>query len=92
MAESPFEDLRSTYYTTIGDHLLTVQIDSATTERIEQLFSDVQTAAALKKFPIQEFFARPVKAKITLELNPKKSQKLQRQFTEYFGVNWTGSA
>ena len=85
-AVSPFEDLRSTYYMLIGEHLLTTKIDQSTTERIEQLFEEVQTSAALKKYPIQDFFEQPVKAKMTLELNPRKTHKIKKQFAEFFGV------
>ncbi len=82
----PFEHLRSTYYTLIGDHIITSTLDKVTTDRLEALYGRVRSEKDLQKENLREFFAVPVKATLMLERSPSKANRLKRKFADFFGV------
>ena len=86
-AKSPFEELRSVYYTLIGEYLITVKLDRRTTERIEQLFDSVGSERDKNAANLVNFFSEPVKASLTLEKNAKKAQQIKKKFALFFGVS-----
>lgn len=85
-AVSPFESERSTYYTVIGDHVITVRLDQQITDRIHDLFTSVRSASALNPELLEQVFGARVRATLTSEQNPDKAARLTRKFVEFFGV------
>ncbi len=85
-AEGPFEDLRNTYYTLIGDYVICVKLDTVTTRKIEELFSRVKTARDINPQEMGQIFGARVNAKLTLEINPRRAAELKRKFARFFGL------
>lgn len=85
-AESPFHRERSTYYTVIGDCVLTVKLDKQTTDRLEELFSSVKSEKEIIPSELERFFSARVRATLTCERNEAKAERLKKKFAEFFSV------
>ncbi|MEZ4754068.1 MAG: hypothetical protein R3A13_07125 [Bdellovibrionota bacterium] len=85
-AESPFASEKSTYYTLMCDHLITVKLDENVTSKIAALFDSVSCEEEVNPREIVKVFSTNVKARVRVELNPSKAKKLKRKFIEYFDI------
>ncbi len=83
-AESPFHRERSTYYTVIGDMVLTVKLDTQTTDRLDELFSAIQSERDINPSDLETFFRRRVRATLTCERDEVKAERLKKKFRAFF--------
>jgi hypothetical protein len=84
-ASGPFEG-ESSYFCVIDDYVLTVKLDSKTSEQIDSLFRRVRSARDMESAAFVALFKQKVSAVLTLERNEKKACKLLRRFGEFFGI------
>lgn len=85
-AESPFHHERTTYYTVIGDIVVTVKLDEQVTARIHSLFQTVRSESELDPEVLEKVFGARVKATLRSEKNPKKAASLKKKFANFFGT------
>lgn len=76
---------RTSNYTVVTDHIITVKIDQQTTTRFEELFSSVKSERDVIPQQIESLFSAKVRATLTTERNLAKATKLKKKFSEFFG-------
>ncbi len=87
-AAGPFESERETYFSVIDDYITTVRLNTKMARDIDSFYERTSSA---KNLDIQALFAllqSKVNASITLENNPRKARRIEKQFAEYFGVDF----
>ncbi len=85
-AKSRFDKEQSTYYTVIGEHVISVKLDKRTADEMDKLFNRVASARQAGACGVTEFFSKPVKVRLTLERSKTKASRIKRKFADFFGV------
>ncbi|MCB0322563.1 MAG: hypothetical protein KDD69_03285 [Bdellovibrionales bacterium] len=84
--QAPVFDDMSRYYALIGDYIITVKLDAATTGRIEELFRSIRCLADADYQSVSRVLNSRGTLSLKLEHNPQKVKKYVRKFKEFFGV------
>ena len=87
-APGPFENDRATYFSVIDDHITTVKLNIGMAREIDSLYDRTTSAKTLDIQAIFSLFQSKVEASLTLEHNPAKARRIERAFSEYFGVKF----
>jgi hypothetical protein len=85
-AEGLFPKPCADYIAVIDEYALTVKPGSRACREIEQLFSSVNSNAALSSAAVDRVFQQPARASVKIERRAKKAQALRRRFLDFFGV------
>lgn len=86
IGEAPVFGNMSQHHGIIGDYLITVKLDSATTARIEELFQSIHCLADAHYQRVAEVLNTKGKLTLKVEHNPKKVGAYTRKFKNYFGA------
>jgi len=84
--QTPVFDDMSRYYSLIGDYIIAVKLDQATSRRIDELFMSIKSESDIRYHQVSKALNTPGKLSITIEHNPRKAGRYTRKFREYFGV------
>lgn len=84
---SPFSQEMNTYYSIIGDYLITVIIDEHTTAKFHHLFNSVTSKKELSTYNLNFIFGQNSKIKISIEKSNIKCNKLKKKFFSHFNLN-----
>ncbi len=89
-SESPFSDDMNTYFTFIGDHIISAVLPSSMTKKIDSLFNAITREKDNDKQVVSDLLNQDVKTSLIIEENPKKIKKLKKKFVEFFGIREQG--
>jgi DNA-binding Lrp family transcriptional regulator len=92
MAPSPFRDLMNVYFNVVGDYILTIKLSRNTDRDLQRLFQETQSFENLDLVNFSDILMKRGRATMTLEHNPQKAKKLRRQFSLYFGEDFSNPA
>ncbi len=84
-AQSLYHGKKSLYFDVVGDLIISLQLDSETTNAIESLYMNTLTIDALNVPEVFGLFHQKTKAVLILENNPKKAGLIRKRFNQYFG-------
>lgn len=84
--KSVFEKDRSTYVNVIDDYIVTVKLDGKTTQLIESLYKNTNSAEQINISATLAVFNGKVKSSLWLEKNPQKAEILKNRFNRFFGI------
>lgn len=87
-APGPYEHERATYFSVIDDHITTVKLNVGMAREIDALYERTTSAKTLDIQAIFSLFQSKVDASLTLEHNPTKARKIERAFSEFFGIDF----
>lgn len=85
-APGPFDELRSKYLVVADNYVLTVQIDSKTTERLEALYELTTAPELVDIAETTGILYGSAKLKMTLQESSKRARPLSKKFCRYFGI------
>jgi hypothetical protein len=86
IGQTPVFDDMSRYYALIGDYMITVKLDPATTQRIEELFCSISCLSDANYQRVSRVLNSQGKLSLKVEHNPSKVRAYTRKFKEFFGV------
>jgi len=71
----------------IGDYVLTVKLDSATTDLLDRYFTETSGPDDMSVGRFVSILNGRIRSSITLENSPARAAKLKRQFCRFLGLN-----
>ena len=86
--ESSFQKERSLYFNVIDDWVVTVKLDSKTSEAIDTVYESTKSMADLNLQTIISVFQQKTKCSFWLEKNSKKAKNIKSQFKRFWGVDF----
>ena len=91
-APGPYEQDRTTYFSVIDEHITTVKLNASMAREIDALYERTTSSKTLDIQAIFSLFQGKVDATLTLEHNPTKARRIERAFSEFFGVDFDKQA
>lgn len=83
--KSDFQDQRSLYVNVVDDYVVTIKLDSKTSQAIDQIYQETKTINDLDLSAIISIFNQKTNASIWLEKNPEKAKKIGIKFKKFWG-------
>lgn len=84
-SKGPFDAKQQEYINVIDQYIITVKLSKDMADIIDGIYKKTQEIGVHNIFEIVELFNTRTSAKIILEKNPRKAQKITRQFKQFFG-------
>lgn len=83
-AEGPFSEQQNLYFDVIGDYVFEISIMGRTFTSLQELYDSVKNKSSLKFERITELLYEKGRFVTSLERNPRKAERLRKQFREFF--------
>lgn len=89
---SPFRDRLDLYFNVIDDYIISVKLSRNTDRKLQQLFIATKSFESLDLVQFSNLLMKQGRGTITLEHNPAKAARLRKQFSDYFGEDFSASS